>query len=294
MNSKQYKMLLIITFIPLFLMMGWCGMAMLTALPVIPGWIVGVRRADDMTVIALMAATGLITTYWQNDAPCPLPQLLMSALLGTGYIVIKLVEEYGTIMPILSLPGEYLIRMLKATVMFLPIVSVTSLLFTLLLPHQRKTGRLAFLNLVMVILMMIAADPVRTLLNLPKLEWTRILYAFPGLRYGQYKTVVRNIMKVYMRIPLVIRACVGAAGFWVALSRMLREAENRLNQAPGQPPVQRSAASSPQYRPARPGAQMNARDLELLDALTAQTISGNPVGLNTETGTVTVRVRRHR
>lgn len=293
MNANQYKMILLITAVPLFLMMGWCGMAMITALPVIPGWIIGTRSFDNMTFIALMAATGLITTYWQKDAPCPLPQILMSALLGVGYIVIKLVEEYGTLMPVLSTPGAYLLRLLKATAMFLPIVTVTSLLFTLLLPCQRKTeARIAFLNLFMVIFMSIASDPVRTLLHLPKLEWTRILYAFPGLRYGRYMVVVRNIMNVYMRIPLVFRACAGAAGLCAMFSKLFREAENRLNGEQRQPPVQRYTVSPTQYRAQQPAAQMNARDLELLDALTAQTVSGNPVGLNTATGTV--GLRRHR
>lgn len=287
MNERQYKWMLILTMLLLFLMMGWCGMAMAAALPILPGWVLESRRVDCMTVMVLVLAAGLITTYWQHDGPCPLPQMLMSCLFGTGYVVMKQWEKGGDLLALLDMGGAQLLKMAEVSALSFPAVTMSSFLFTLLLPRERRAGiKAAFLNLLMLILMILTADSLGKLLNLPNLEWTRVIYSFSGIRRNGYVSAIRHAMAFYMKIPPIFRAGAGAIGLWIVLPNLYRESLRRLNR------VQTRTPSQTQFRTRGTSAQMNARDLELLDALAAQTIAGNPVGLNTETGSVGLRRRR--
>lgn len=288
MNARQYKRALVLTAAPLFLMLGWGGLPSVAALPALPGWVLGTHRADLMTALALMAAAGLIAAYGQSERPCPLPQLRMSCLLGVGYVLMMLWEKEGSLSSLLDRTGPTLLRMAKAVALFFPAVTASSFLFTLLLPRRRRAAiRMASLNLLALALMTVAAEAVRTLLRMPKLEVMQMVNLFPELRRSAYALALQDAMGLFMRIPPGLRALAGGAGLAAVLPRLYREGANDMSRA--RPRMQRRSPSTPQYRPAGAAAQMNARDLELLDALCAQTAAGHPVGLNTETGTVSLR-----
>lgn len=287
MNTKQYKLMMLITALPVLYCLSWRGLAAVVAVPAVPFWAVQTRNTSGMLLMALFAAVGLIVANWQKNVPCPLPQMLMSLLMGAGSVAMSIWQSGDSLLTMLEQPQGSVVRIMQSFTLLLPGVTAVSFLFTLLLPQARRSSLgMAFWNLIVLVLLSVTTQSARVLMSMPTVAWSRYLYALEGAIDSPYGSAMAEVMEVYRAIPPVVRACVGAAVTLFAAGRLYRESVGRLRRPAGRPVVPPRTDDRLRVQPGNAAPVMSARDRELLDMLSAQTVSGNPVGLNLDTGSV--------
>ena len=313
MNTKRYKLIMLLTVLPALYGVSFNGLAAVIAAPALPVWVVQSRNVSGMLLMALLAVLGAIAANWQTRVPCPLPQMLMSLLLGAGSVAMSIWRTGGAFLGVLEHPLRCLSQIILAFAQFLPGVTAVSFLMTLMLPRARRSCLgMAFMNLVMVLLLCVTGHSARMLLGMPTIVWNRYLYSFGDLMKSPYAAAMREIMRAYNGIPPIVRTGIGAALTLLAARRLYtmvigqlrwrlaqtaaRSIVQPVNWPVSRPVAQPVARPRPQarYQPCvrQSAAHMNERDRQLLERLTAEVASGNAVGVNLESGAVGFSNRR--
>lgn len=322
---KVYKASMLIAAAVIALLMAWCGVAAAVTAPVLVLQAVQTRSVTGMLLLTVLLLSGMIAAQMSRQLPSPLPQLLMSAALGTGYTVITAWLGGLTASQLAEKAAELLPRAIQTTGLVLPALSAASAMCSLPFILTKRTRRKshALLSFFALLALIVAADSVMVLLDLPVLTWQRIAQHISALSASRYKGMLLAAMQAYNGIPILARLIPSAVivlilgrAEYVAgcrkLHRRTRAAQSRQTATqPARPPVSRPAAPAPRpsasaSQPAAPAPRpaasvqrsqprssgISARDSALLDALAAQTISGRPIGLNTATGIPSVTENR--
>lgn len=299
---KHYKVSMLIAAAVTAILMAWCGVAAAVTTPVLMIYAVETRSAVGVLMLAILALSGLIAAQLSRRLPSPLPQLLMSLALGAGYTAIT-AWMGGLAADQLALDG-LILRAFQVTGLVLPAVAAASAVFSLPAFFEKNVRRKshAVLNLGTLLALIVAAESAMTLLDLPVLTWQQIAQPLSILSIGRYRSMLLAAMEAYTAVPLLLRLTVGLF-FLLVLGRAQYVAGHRKLQRRTASAARTRPAASPAARPVTPAARpiasssasprprstgMNARDSAMLDALAAQTISGQPIGLNTATGVPSV------
>lgn len=265
------------------------------------------------TVLVALAviAAGIISVFCADDIPCPVPQLIGSAIIAVVLTVVDLfVGQYEFQEAI----GLAIMTPVLFTTMIFPMVTLVSAIAALPL---RACGvyNHALINFFTMLSIAVVLESLAALLDAS--SFVEDLDVFRQYRYlfalhSGTKARAMAWLQAYTGIDVGTRLLVGivaALGFGYA--QLVREGEAELpsarrrhrraytpNATAYTPVAPRAAYATPTARTtvtaaaARPAASMNAADAAFLDALSAQVESGTPVSLNTKTGTTDVSRKR--
>lgn len=304
---KLYKATMLIAAAVISILMAWCGVVAAVTTPVLMIYAVEQHSAVGVLMLAVLVLSGLIAARLSCRIPSPFPQLFISAALGAGYTVIAAWMD-SLAVDQLALDG-LIRRAFQITGLVFPAVASASAVFSLPAFFSKNIRRKnhAILNLGTLLALIVTADSVMTLLDLPVLTWQQIAQPLSILTISRYRSMLLAIMQTYTGIPLLLRLGVGAffllvlgrAQYVAGRRKLHRRTATAVPIRPAAPPSARPIAPLPRpvvsaasrSQPSSTG--INVQDSAMLDALAAQTISGHPIGLNTATGVPNVSgVRR--
>lgn len=287
---KFYKVLMTAAALLAACMMAWCGVAATVSGCALA--VCSVRNHTGLLLMVVLVLSGVVAALLSRRIPSPLPQLLLSVVLGVLHTAFAVWAEHPS-------PAEVPLNSLlwdvfQTAAMALPTVSAAAALFSLPAAFARDVGRRshALLSFFALLALIVTADAAMTLLDRYVLPWERLVRHVPGFTESLAADWIRPVLRFCTGIPVRLRLAGGAllllllgGGLYAAGKNKLRRSRDGLAYLPqprrSAPPVRRRTGS------------MNAQDAALLEAMAAQTVSGTPIGLNTATGAPNVAGVRH-
>ncbi len=303
---KYYKVSMLIAAAGAAILMTWCGMAATVTAPVLALYAVEECSAVGILMLTVLGLSGMITAQLSRRMPSPFPQLLVSAVLGTGYTFSTAWMNGLTTAQLETALEGLLLRSCQVSGLILPTMAALSALFSLPAFFVKDICRKshALLNLFTLLALIVTVDSIMEILDLPVLRWQQLAHSLSILSISRYRNMLQTAMQAYASIPLLFRLIAGSLCLlvlgraqYIAGLRKLQRRSAAVRPRPITPPPARpivAAARPPETlsRSVFSAAQrsqprstgISARDSAMLDALAAQTISGRPIGLNTATG----------
>lgn len=303
---KHYKVSMLIAAAVTAILMAWCGVTATVTAPVLALYAVEEHCAVGILMLTVLGLSGMITAQLSRRMPSPFPQLLVSAALGTGYTAVTAWMNGRTSSQLGSALEDLILRSFQVSGLILPTIVALSAFFSLPAFFEKNIRRKshALLNLFTLLALIVTADSIMAILDLPGLRWQQLAYSLSILSISRYRNMLQTAVQEYTSIPLLFRLIAGSLCLlvlgraqYIAGLRKLQRRSAAVRSRPITPPPARSIVAA--ARPAEPVSRsvasavqrsqprstgISARDSAMLDALAAQTISGRPIGLNIATG----------